>query len=95
MPLAQSVPLLSALLKEKFVFVREDASVPPLSPLYPGPYKVLEQQTKFFRLQLGDRIDVVSVDRLKPAFSYEPFSPAVRFSLLPEVSSCQNPHRAA
>ena len=57
--------------------MREDTSVPPLAPLYCGPYLVLEQQNKFFRLQLGDRTDVVSVDRLKPAFTDELISPAL------------------
>ena len=61
----------------KVFVLREDASVPPLAPLYFGPYLVLEQRTKSFPLQLGDRTDVVSVDRLKPAFSDEPISPAL------------------
>ena len=62
-------PLPNSLLQADFVFVREDASVPSLSPLYRGPYKVLERQSKFFRLQIGDKVDVVSVDRLKPVIS--------------------------
>ena len=57
-----------ALLTAEFVFVREDASIPSLAPLYRGPYLVLERKSKFFRLQIGSRTDVVSVDRLKPAF---------------------------
>ena len=39
-----------------------------MAPLYRGPYLVLERKDKFFRLQLGSRTDVVSVDRLKSAF---------------------------
>ena len=74
---APPAPLPAALLAAKFVFVREDASVPPLAPLNHSPYLVLERCTKFFRLQLDDRMDVVSVDRLKPAFSVEPISPAL------------------
>jgi len=62
-------PLPNCLLQADFVFVPEDASVPALSPLYRGPYKVLERQSKFFRLQIGDKVDVVSVDRLKPVIS--------------------------
>ena len=58
------------------MLVREDASVPSLAPLYLGPYLVLELQTKFSRLQLGDKTDVYFVDRLKPAFSEVPISPA-------------------
>ena len=71
---ALSALLPPALLAAKYVFVREDASI---SPLYRGPYLVLERRTDFFRLQLGERMDVVSVDRLKPAFSDEPISPAL------------------
>ena len=65
-----------ALLTAEFVFVQEDASIPSLAPLYQGPYLVLERKDKFFRLQLGSRTDVVSVDRLKPAFSEDPIQAA-------------------
>ena len=71
---APPAPLPPALLAAKFVFVREVASGPSLAPLYRGPYLVLEWHTKFFHLQLGDKTDVVFVDKLKPAFSDEPFS---------------------
>ena len=74
-------PLPNSLVKADFVFIREDSSVPSLSPLYRGPYKVLERRDKFFRLQIGDRVDVVSVDRLKPVVSDSsvvPASPPVR-----------------
>ena len=76
-PLAQPVPLSPALLTAKFMFLREDALVQPLSPLYRGPSLVLEKQKKFYCLQLGDRKDVVSVDRLEPAFFHQPISPAL------------------
>ena len=36
-------PLPSSLTQADFVFIREDASVPSLSPLYRGPFKVLER----------------------------------------------------
>ena len=75
----QSPPcqLPAALLSAKFVFVREDASIPSLAPLYRGPYLVLERREKFFRLQVGARTDVVFVDCLKPVFSDEPVTPAI------------------
>ena len=57
-PPAQPVPLPPAILTAKFVFVREDASVPPLSPLYCRPYLVLEWRTNNFFLQIGDRTGV-------------------------------------
>ena len=66
----------TSLKSSKFVFVCEDASKPSLAPLYCGPYLVVERRSKFFRLQIGTRIDSVSVDRLKPVFSDSPITPA-------------------
>ena len=63
-----------ALLMAKFVFVREDAALPSLAPLYHGPYLVLKRRVKFFCLQLGSRTDVVSLDWLKLAFSKDPIT---------------------
>ena len=60
-----------------FVFVREDASKPPLSPLYRGPYKVIDRFEKFFILQIGDKSDSASVARLKAVYSSVPMTPAV------------------
>ena len=54
------------------VFVRRDGHVPPLEPLYAGPYEVLERGPKVFRLRLGSKEDTVSVDRLKPCISSTP-----------------------
>ena len=82
-PLPHHVPqspprqLPAALISAKFVFVQEDASIPSLTPLYFGPYLVLERRDKFFRLQIGSRTDVVSVNCLKPVFSDKPVSPAL------------------
>ena len=66
----------AALRTAKFVFVREDASKPSLGPLYQGPYLVMERRSKFFRLQIGTKIDAVSLDRLKPVISDCPVVPA-------------------
>ena len=60
----------------QFIFVREDACKPSLAPLYRGPYWVLERRSKFFRLQIGQKVDSVLVDRLKPVFSDSPVVPA-------------------
>lgn len=73
-PTGTGIP--EALRLAQFVFIRHDATIPPLAPRYHGPYKVLEHGPKVFRLQIGNKSDVVSVDRLKPAFSFESFSPA-------------------
>ncbi len=40
---------------------------PLLSPIYDGPYRVLERSTHFFLLEIGDRTDKVSTLRLKAA----------------------------
>ena len=52
----------------KFIFVREDVSKPSLGPLYRGPYLVLERRSKFFHLQISQKVDSVSVDRLNQCF---------------------------
>jgi hypothetical protein len=70
-----SVEIPAALKAAKFVFIREDASKPSLSPLYRGPYQVIERRSKFFRLQIGAKVDSVSVDRLKPVISDVPVIP--------------------
>jgi hypothetical protein len=55
------------LLLARFVLVRRDGAQPPLSPIYNGPYRVLERSTHFFLLKMGDRTDKVSMLRLKAA----------------------------
>ena len=51
------------------MFVKHDAVLKPLWQPYDGPYKVLKCTDKHFTLQIKDREEVVSVDRLKPAFT--------------------------
>ena len=50
------------------VFVRVGARKTPLQSSYQGPFKVLERREKYFKLDLGNRHDMVSLDRIKPAF---------------------------
>ena len=59
------------------VLVRKDGHVLTLAPLYKGPYKVISRSLKTFRLQVGERTDVVSVQRLKPAVTSEEEQPAL------------------
>ncbi len=59
------------LLLSRFVLVRRDAVQPPLSPLYDGPYLVLERSLHFFKLQVGSRIETVSTHHLKPCHTPE------------------------
>ena len=60
------------LMNSRFVFVCEDASKPSIAPLY----LVVEHRSTFFRLQIGTRIDYISVDLLKPVFLDSPVAPA-------------------
>ena len=62
----------SSLVSCSHVFIREDSSKPPLSPLYKGPYLVLSKSPKYFVVQMGSKSDSVSVDRLKPVYSDQP-----------------------
>ena len=55
-----------ALRTASHVYVRRGQVAPPLTPLYQGPYLVIEKGPKVYKLDLGGREDVVSVDRLKP-----------------------------
>lgn len=50
------------------VFLREDASRPPLQPAYTGPHKVLQRTDKAFTLLIKGKRVTVSIDRLKPAY---------------------------
>jgi hypothetical protein len=59
--------LLEELLLARFILVRRDGAQPPLSPIYDGPYRVLEWSTHFFLLEIGERTDKVSTLRLKAA----------------------------
>ena len=63
-PVQDQIP--PSLLHSFHVFVREDSSKPPLSPLYRGPYLVISRSPKYFSLQVGSKTDAVSVDQLKP-----------------------------
>jgi hypothetical protein len=65
------------LLLSRFVLVRQDAVQPPLSPLYTGPFLVLERSLHFFKLQIGDRVDTVSSHRLKACHTPDDTTAAV------------------
>ena len=49
------------------VWVKEEAPSSPLSPLYHGPYKVLNRHEKFFSILTNAGLTSVSVDRIKAA----------------------------
>jgi len=66
----------ASLLTARYVYVRRGGIIPPLSPLYIGPYAVLAAGDKFFKLAVGDKTETVSVDRLKPHLGLSPLVPA-------------------
>ena len=74
------------------VFVRNDKVKKPLQPPYTGPFKVLKCDKKHFTLQLQDRTDTVSLDRLKPAHLDISKSPSSQTTSTPSpVSATSTP----
>jgi hypothetical protein len=71
---ASEIP--AALQSCKYVYIRRGGGG-PLSPKYDGPYGVLVAGPKFFRLAVGRKQEVVSVDRLKPHAGADPAAPAM------------------
>jgi transposase InsO family protein len=59
-----------------YVYVRRGNVAGPFQPPYSGPYEVLRRRQKVFELQVGARVEAVSVDRLKPHRGAAPVSPA-------------------
>ena len=55
----------------KRVLVRADKVQPSLAPKYTGPYRVLHRWSKCFRVQLDNKTDTVSIDRLRPFYEDE------------------------
>ena len=60
----------SSIAEAKFVYVRTDAVRQPLVRPYTGPYKVVGKSAKYFTILKNGRPDTVSLDRLKPAFTF-------------------------
>jgi hypothetical protein len=91
----------AALLQASHVYVRRGGTLLPLTPLYVGPYEVLERADKHFRLAVGGREETVTIDRLKPHLGVGLFSaalPAARGrppSSAPVVLQSQHPLSAA
>lgn len=52
----------------EYVMLRNDGYRPPLSSVYDGPFKVISRKEKTFEILRRGRKQLVSIDRLKPAF---------------------------
>ena len=88
-PVPPAPDLPETLMKASHVYVLRGGIIPPLAPRYQGPYVVLEKGPKTFRLAVGDKMEAVSVDRLKPHLgldSPEPADPPRRGR--PQVATC-------
>ena len=60
----------AALRSAEFVFVRHGARRTPLTRPYDGPFRVIEGGENFFKVKVGTKEQVITVDRLKPAFGF-------------------------
>ena len=49
------------------MFIRHDAHRTPLQRPYDSPFQVIAAGEKTFRVQIGNREELISIDRLKPA----------------------------
>jgi len=65
-----------ALREADMVYVRRAGGGGALDPVYVGPFRVLRRQEKTFVLQVGEREEKVTVDRLKPHVGTAPLQPA-------------------
>ena len=74
-----SSPSIPTHLKEaRFVYGRRGGNVPPLVPVYSGPYRMQHAGPKVFLLEVGPNLEKVTVDRLKPHTGPLPVVPAVQ-----------------
>jgi hypothetical protein len=53
-------------LSADYVYVRRGPLGGPFSTPYTGPFKVIDKREKVFDIQMGPRVESVSIDRLKP-----------------------------
>jgi len=60
----------------EFAYVHREPAAGPLEPAFRGPYRILDLRAKVVLLQIGDRQDWVSVDRVKPHRGSSPVVPA-------------------
>ena len=68
---AQVVSDPSALQAAEYVYLKRGGSSTPLETCYAGPFEVLARGDKSFKILMGTREEIVSVDRLKPHLGVE------------------------
>jgi hypothetical protein len=66
----------AALKAAQYVYIRHGGVQAALVAKYDGPYKVMSRGPKFFDIQIGNKTDSVTVDRLKPHMGGEPVEAA-------------------
>ena len=76
-PIHLPVSIPAALADSSFVHIRHGGAKTLLSPAYSGPFAVIARFPKYFILDVGDRQESVSMDRLKPHLGSAIFTPAV------------------
>ena len=57
--------------KAKYIWLRIEGLRPSLSPIYEGPYLVLQRNSKYFTILCWEGERKVSVDRIKVAYVYD------------------------
>ena len=60
----------------EWAFVCRGATANPLAAEYTGPYMIVRRSQKVVELQVGDRVETFSADRIKP-YSGETPTPAL------------------
>lgn len=76
------------------VFIRHDGHRRPLQPPYDGPFPVISKHQKYFKVQLPNGPDNVTIDRLKPAFLLAEPPTIEPPSIQPPVSTVRPENRA-
>jgi hypothetical protein len=86
--------LRAQLLSAQLVWVCRGGAVPPLQPLYDGPYAVIRRGGRSFTLQVGPREEIVAVSRLKACTTADavPGSPRPTAGQTPR-RICRGPRR--
>ena len=78
--MSQLQPVKQMCQSQKQIFVHKDLELSThvwvrrengrsLESKYVGPYQVIEKNPKYFKIRIGSKEDMVSIDRLKPAYS--------------------------